>query len=355
MLLPIMGYADMILADLAQNHPLYEEIKNIQQAALKAKDLTRQLLAFSRKQPLEMKVLDINTVIRDFQKMLRRTIRENIEIHTELYPGPGYIKADLSQMEQVLMNLAVNAQDAMPEGGRITISTAPFFLNEADQTYVSGLAPGAYLQLTFGDSGKGMEQQTIAQIFEPFFTTKNVGQGTGLGLSLVYGIVQQHGGAITVESGVDKGTFFMIMLPIAAQEHLIDEEPPLFDKGQCGTETILIVEDDSVVRSLVEQMLKRCGYTVLTAASTVMAVEISRSHPGTIDLLLTDVVMPGMHGRQLYEMLCIERPGLKVVYMSGYTQEAIAAHGVGEPETYFVQKPFTMRAVTEKIRVALGT
>ncbi|MEN6474309.1 MAG: response regulator [Syntrophaceae bacterium] len=351
MLLPIIGYSDMILTDLAQDHPLYREIKNIQQAALKAKDLTRQLLAFSRKQPLEVKVLDLNKVILDFQKMLRRTIRENIEIHIELGNGLTSIKADLSQLEQVIMNLAVNAQDAIPEAGSITISTSEIELSE-DAT-PSGLEAGDYVRLSFSDSGCGMAPETLAQIFEPFFTTKESGRGTGLGLSMVYGIVKQHGGSITVESTVGQGTLFTILLPRVDETPRAADTPFAADHGRIGTETILVVEDDQVVRDLVRQMLKRSGYTVLVAEHAGAALEISRRYTGEIQLLLTDVVMPAMHGRQLFEALLAERTGLKAVYMSGYTHDDIARHGVDIPGTFFIQKPFTLQAITEKIRAAL--
>jgi len=351
MLLPIIGYSDIILADLAQNHPLYRQIKNIQQAALKAKDLTRQLLAFSRKQPLEMKVLDLNKVILDFQKMLRRTIRENIELKIELGQGHTSIKADLSQIEQVIMNLAVNAQDAISDAGSITISTSEIDVGE--ETAPNSPGKGPYVRLCFSDSGCGMAPETLAQIFEPFFTTKESGKGTGLGLSTVYGIVKQHGGSITVESAVGRGTRFTILLPRVDETPSMLEASSAADDGRRGTETILVVEDDQVVRDLVRQMLKRSGYSVLIAEHADEALEISRHYAGSIHLLLTDVVMPAMHGRQLFEAMQRQRPGIKAVYMSGYTQDDIVRHGVDLAGISFIQKPFTLQAITEKIRAAL--
>ncbi|HQP30799.1 MAG TPA: PAS domain-containing protein [Deltaproteobacteria bacterium] len=353
MLLPIIGYSDIILANLAQNHPLYREIKSIQQAALKAKDLTRQLLAFSRKQPLEMKVLDLNKVIIDFQKMLRRTIRENIELKIELGDGLKAVKADLSQLEQVIMNLAVNAQDAIPESGCITISTSEMEIS--DDSAPDTPAAGTYVRLIFSDSGSGMDADTIAHIFEPFFTTKESGRGTGLGLSTVYGIVKQHGGSIAVESAPGRGTRFTILLPCVDEALRSADQPFAEENRRRGTETILVVEDDEVVRDLVKQMLKHSGYTVLVAEHADEALQISSHYAGGIQLLLTDVVMPAMHGRELYETLLKGRPGLKAVYMSGYTHDEIARHGVDIPGGFFIQKPFTLHAITEKIRTALDS
>jgi CheY-like chemotaxis protein len=285
--------------------------------------------------------------------MLHQVLGEDIEIRTVLDPKLGSVKADLSQLEQVLMNLAVNARDAMPTGGKLTIETNNIYLDEAYvQQHVVG-QPGSYVLLAVSDTGMGMDAATQAHAFEPFFTTKERGKGTGLGLSTVYGIIKQSGGYIWLYSEAGKGTTFKIYLPRvdgAAEEELIREKHAAVP---AGGETVLLLEDEPALRELVREWLTGIGYVVLEAKGGAEALEISRSYSGSIDLLLTDVVMPGMSGRQLAERLTPSRPGMRVLYVSGYTTDAIVHHGVLQPGVAFLQKPFTRAALAQKLRETL--
>ncbi|MEE8587075.1 MAG: ATP-binding protein, partial [Acidobacteriota bacterium] len=314
--------------------------------------LTQQLLVFSRKQPVQTKPMDLNSVIRGAEKMLRRLIGENIELTLRLCRNLGQIEADPAQMEQLILILAVNARDAMPQGGRLTISTTPVDLKRSQPRITPTVASGRYVQLAVRDSGAGMDEETSQQIFEPFFTTKSQGRGRGLGLAMVYGIVRQSGGAISVDSAPGQGTNFRIFLR-QVQPNLEAEVPDRpVGKLHCGNETILVVEDEEGVRALTKELLQRCGYHVLAAENGEQALKLAQSN-GRIALLLTDVVMPGMSGRELAERFLKLNPGAKVLYMSGYTDDAVLHHGVVEQEASFLQKPFRHSQLTRKVRELL--
>ena len=350
----IGGYTDLILTGSKLDEPTREKIEEIRKAADRATSLTRQLLAFSRKQVLKPEVLDVNTLIESLGQMLRRLIGEDIELVTFLGSDVGNINADPSQIEQVVINLIVNARDAMPNGGRITVKTANVELDAAYSDMHIAVNPGPYVMLTISDTGCGMDSETRKRIFEPFFTTKEVGRGTGLGLSTIYGIVKQSGGNIWVYSEVGKGATFKIYLPRvdadAYEMVLKDNENVLND----GSETILLVEDEEMVRKLATDILRTRGYHVLVASGGDEAIEICKLHKERIDLILTDVVMPGMNGRKVAESVSLLQPEIRVLYMSGYTDDAIIHHGVLDPGTNFIEKPFTAQSLSSKVREILG-
>jgi PAS domain S-box-containing protein len=351
----ITGYGQMVFRRLPDG-PEREKTKAILQAAERAAGLTRQLLAFSRKQVLEPKVLDLNAVVGGMDEMLRRLIGEDIELHTQLAPSLGRTKADPGQLEQVLMNLVVNARDAMPRGGRLTLQTANAVM---DDTYIRdhlGARPGRYVMLAVCDNGLGMDPETQKHIFEPFFTTKEKGKGTGLGLATVYGIVKQSEGYIWVESAPGAGTTVKVYLPRVEAEPAAEEvrRPAVPEELPRGTETVLLVEDEDMVRRMTREVLEGAGYRVLEASSGFEALRVSAGHDGNLDLLLTDVVMPGMSGRELSERLAPVRPTMKVLYMSGHTDDAIFHHGVTQAGTGFLQKPFTPDALERRVRELLG-
>jgi nitrogen-specific signal transduction histidine kinase/CheY-like chemotaxis protein len=351
----IIGYGQMVFRRLPDG-PEREKTKAILQAADRAAGLTRQLLAFSRKQVLEPKVLDLNAVVGGMDEMLRRLIGEDIELHTQLAPDLGRTKADPGQIEQVLMNLVVNARDAMPRGGRLTLETANA---EMDETYIRdhlGARPGRYVMLAVCDNGLGMDPETQKHIFEPFFTTKEKGKGTGLGLATVYGIVKQSEGYIWVESAPGEGTTVKVYLPWVEAEPAAEElrRPAVPEELPRATETVLLVEDEDMVRRMTREVLEGAGYRVLEASSGFEALRVSAGHNGSLDLLLTDVVMPGMSGRELSERLAPVRPAMKVLYMSGHTDDAIFHHGVTQAGTGFLQKPFTPDALERRVRELLG-
>ncbi|MHB2016836.1 MAG: ATP-binding protein [Candidatus Xenobia bacterium] len=349
----ILGYSELILARLAPEASLKADLMEIQKAGERAAVLTRQLLAFSRRQLLVPKVLDLNVVVADMEKLLRRLIGEHISLVTVLAPRLGRVKADPGQIEQVIMNLAVNARDAMPDGGRMTIETRDV---EHDDTYARmhvGVKPGRFVMVAVSDTGIGMDAETRARIFEPFFTTKSHSKGTGLGLATVYGIVKQSGGHIWVYSEPGMGTTFKLYLPLAelAPEVPADPRPTRVVSG--GTEHVLLVEDESELRSLVARLLKANGYLVTEAATGEDAVACCDAMPEAADLLLTDVVMPGMSGRELAHLLSRRWPDLRVLYMSGYTDDAIFRHGVLDAGVPFLQKPFTAEGLAMKVRQVL--
>ncbi len=353
LLSPILGYGELLLEDLDSNDNRRESVDEILSAALRARDLVRQLLAFSRKQMLEYRPVDMNDAVTGFDKLLRRTIREDIEIKIVTSPGIPMVMADIGQVEQVIMNLAVNAADAMPGGGRLTIETSPINLDDGYAAAHAGVQSGRYVMLAVSDTGFGMDEETRDHLFEPFFSTKGE-HGTGLGLATVYGIVKQHGGNIWVYSEADKGTTFKIYLP-ASQESQVDEmpAPSSISADLRGSETILLVEDNEQVRHLARGILKRSGYNILVAENGVKAMSILASNDTPIQLLLTDVIMPEMNGKELFERVIKERPGTKVLYMSGYTDDVIARSGVLEKGIAFLQKPFTVLALTAKVREVL--
>ncbi|HEX7049285.1 MAG TPA: PAS domain S-box protein [Longimicrobiales bacterium] len=356
LLTAIIGHAQILLDEMAADAPVWSDLDEIRKSAERAAGLTRQLLAFSRKQMLRPRVVDLNALISEVQKMLRRLIGEDVELATMLDPELGAVRADPSQLEQVLLNLAVNARDAMPAGGRLVIETRNV---ELDETYVRRhgyVQAGPYVLLAVSDTGTGMDADTLAHVFEPFFTTKEQGKGTGLGLSTVYGIVKQSGGHIWVYSEVDHGTTFKIYLPrveetAGAAATDIPDAPQMELLG--GGETVLLVEDEDAVRSLAQRILRKSGYQVLGARTGSEALEVCERHWGPIHLMLTDVVMPEMGGRELAERLAALRPEMKMLFMSGYTEDDVLRRGVLDAGAAFLEKPFTPEALVRKVRALL--
>jgi PAS domain S-box-containing protein len=353
-LVPIIGYVELGMMNLSPENELYTDLKRVREAANKATDLTRQILAFSRKQVLEMRVLDLNTVVTDFENMMQRLIGEDIELQTFLDPTLYRIKADKGQIEQVLLNLVVNARDAMPMGGKLTIETANIYLDETYvKKYVNAQPPGHYALLAVSDTGHGMDAETQQQIFEPFFTTKAQGEGTGLGLATVFGIVKQHGGNILVYSEPGKGATFKIYLPQAEGTVQTPDTTVTESASIYGTETVLVVEDEEMVRKLVCETLETYGYEVIEAQSPNDGLQLA-SAEDKIHLLLTDVIMPEMNGRELYQKVAAAQPGIRVLYMSGYTDNVIVHHGMLDEGVNFLQKPFTVHNLIRKIRQVLS-
>jgi PAS domain S-box-containing protein len=355
LLSPILGYSEMLILETPEDDPKAGILEEIEKAGLRARDLVRQLLTFSRKQPLKFQTLNLNRMLQNFETLLRRTLRENIALEMRLSPSPAFIRGDIGQLEQVVMNLAVNAQDAMPEGGRLILETERLDGN-GGAAGGSDPEPRPRVRLWVRDTGTGMDKATRERLFEPFFTTKPVGKGTGLGLATVYGIVQQHGGKIRVESEMSEGTVFRIDLPAAEEA---PETAPILPRRRAardarGRETILVAEDDPAVRELIENTLTRQGYTVVSAAGGAEAMAALERHGGPVDLLLTDVVMPDMDGLQLFQRVSELRPDTRVLYMSGYADEAIAHHGVIPKKVNFIQKPFAVRNLAAKIRDVLN-
>lgn len=353
MLTPILGYAEMTLSHMEEDDPRHEGIYQIMTAADRARALTRQLLAFGRKQVLEIKTVDIRDVVQSYQAIIRRAVREDVEIRIIDSGSCASAKVDIGQIGQIIMNLAVNAQDAMPDGGVLTIETAMVRLDEIYSAAHQGVNPGYYVMLSFNDTGSGMSRETLDHIFEPFFTTKEPGKGTGLGLSTVYGIVDQHGGHISVYSEPKMGSSFRIYLPWADGE--TEQAAPKLQvgKGRRGKETVIVAEDDDGVRGLACEILEKHGYRVIPAQDPEECIQIIDRLNDTVHLMLTDVIMPGMNGRQLFEAVSQKHPEMKVLFMSGYTGDVIAHHGILEKGEHFIQKPFTIQSLTEKIRDVL--
>jgi two-component system cell cycle sensor histidine kinase/response regulator CckA len=350
----IIGYAEFLQERLDSTNPLRASADEILMAGKRAASLTRQLLAFSRQQVLDPKVLDMNSVVPDMEKLLRRLIGEDIELTTALVTDLGKVKADQGQLEQVIMNLAVNARDAMPTGGRLLLKVENTIMDEEFvRRYPYPVQLGPYVLLTVTDTGCGMDAETKARAFEPFFTTKEKGKGTGLGLSTVYGVVKQSGGYIDIDSAPGVGTTFKIYLPRVHEPLHREKAPSKPAVMKSGNETILVAEDETSLRTLTSTTLELSGYTVLQARDGLDALEVSRKHTGTIDLLLTDMVMPGMGGRVLAEELGRQRRDIKIVYMSGYTGQAVGSQGPVEPGSFYLHKPFTREVLTQKIREAL--
>jgi PAS domain S-box-containing protein len=350
----ILGHTEMALEKTALTDPLHDDLAEIRKAALHSADLTRQLLAFARKQTVAPKVIDVNDTIAAMLKMLRRLIGEDIDLAWmpggELWP----VKVDPAQVDQILTNLCINARDAIAGVGQLTIETGKAVFDEAYCAGHAGAVPGEYVLLAVSDDGRGMDAETLSHLFEPFFTTKALGQGTGLGLATVYGIVKQNHGFIDVYSEPGQGTTFKIYLPRhAAQPAPIAKEGEAGAAAQ-GTETILLVEDDPAILKMTTRMLERLGYTVLAARTPGEAIRRAREHAGRIDLLMTDVVMPEMNGRDLATNILSRYPDIRRLFMSGYTADVIAHQGVLDPGVHFLQKPFSMQALGVKIRDALG-
>jgi two-component system, cell cycle sensor histidine kinase and response regulator CckA len=354
LLTAIGGYADLIWDALSHDHPIRSDLEEIRKAVARATNLTRQLLAFARKQIIEPRVLNLNDLIIDMDKLLRRVIGEDIDLITRPAPNLGWVKADPGQIEQVLVNLALNARDAMPEGGKLTIETRNVFLNKAYARGHQSVTEGAYVLLAVSDTGVGMDSEIQTHAFEPFFTTKAQGKGTGLGLATCYGIIKQHGGNIWVYSEVGQGTTFKIYLP---QVEGSTNTAPLQVEVHAlprGKETVLVVEDEVAVRALAARVLREQGYTVLEAGNGVEAIRVAEVHaPAAIDLLLTDVVMPHMGGKAVADQIITLYPTLKVLFISGYTDSAIVHHGRLDEGVAFLHKPFTPAVLARKVREVL--
>ncbi|HBB88277.1 MAG TPA: hypothetical protein DC047_11735 [Blastocatellia bacterium] len=349
----INGYSDLALRRLADGDKLAKPLREISKAGARAAGLTRQLLAFSRRQMLQAKVLDLNAVVTEMDTMLQRLIGEDVDLVTILKPALGQIKADPGQLEQVMLNLVVNARDAMPQGGKITIETGHAYLDEAYAREHAGVRCGHHIVLTISDTGSGMDAETQKRIFDPFFTTKEVGKGTGLGLATVYGIVKQSEGSIWVYSELGTGTTFKVYLPRV--DEVVEGEELAGNRRSVpgGSETILLVEDEDLVRDLAVEILEEFGYVVITAANGEEGLRICKEFAGGIDLLISDVVMPRMSGRELAQHISVLRPETKVLFMSGYTDDAIVRHGILEEDMAFIQKPFLPDALARKAREVL--
>jgi len=352
----IIGYAEILTEPLNEKPALRGYVEQILKAGRQAATLTRQLLAFSRQQVLEPRVLNVSTIVIDTEKMLRRLIGEDILIQTQLEHDVGKVCADEAQLQQAIINLVVNARDALPNGGRVSIETGNHQMTELlVKQYSYPVKPGPYARLSVIDNGLGMDAETQAKIFEPFFTTKEKGKGTGLGLAMVYGFVKQSGGYIDVSSEVGVGTTFHIYLPLTEESAAVDGKPQLAPAiSFSGSETILLVEDETSLRELARHSLQTLGYKVLAAGNAAAAIRISDSYDAPIDLLLTDVVMPGLNGRLLAERLRERRPMMGVLFMSGYTGQTIGAHGVLAEGSFFIAKPFMKDSLARKVREAIG-
>ena len=349
----INGYSSLAMESLNEDDPLHNEVCEINKAGERAAALTRQLLAFSRRQLFTLQVLDLNAVVADIHRMLRRVLGEDIELATALAPALDSVKADRGQIEQVIMNLAVNARDAMPQGGRLLLETDNVELGEEYASTHQEVVPGNYVMLAVSDTGTGMDAQTQARMFEPFFTTKPLGQGTGLGLATVYGIVKQSDGIIWVYSEPGHGTTFKIYLPrVAGKAGPLEQRTAARQLNGWGT--VLVVEDEGSVRGLIQMVLKQAGYTVLEARSGAEALLIAEKYPGPIRLVITDVVMPQMGGREFATRLAAMRPEVKVLFMSGYTDNAFIQQNAIDADTPFLQKPFSPSALAGKVRELLG-
>jgi len=352
LLTAILGYSGLLLDGLPTLSPLRPDLEEIRKAADRGAGLTRQLLAFSRKQVLEMRVLDLNELVTDMDKLLRRLLGEDIVVVTQLAPALGAVRADAHQLEQVVVNLAVNSRDAMPQGGQLTIETRNA---ELDDSYVREhvpVRPGSYVMLALSDTGTGMSAETMSHMFEPFFTTKEAGKGTGLGLATVYGIVKQSGGYVWCYSEPGRGTTFKVYLPRV--DAPVDRLPVrAAARSTRGSETILVVEDEPALREIIHRVLEKQGYTVVEASTPAAALTLARNQAGPIHLLLSDVVLPGRSGRALADELLVQRADLKVLFMSGYTEDVIVQRGVLAPGTPFINKPFSADRLAAKVREVL--
>jgi hypothetical protein len=352
----IGGYTDLLLRRMTPEDPGYGSVQEIRKAGDRAAALTRQLLAFSRGQVLSPKVFPLNDVVREMEGLLRRLIGEDIEMSIELEPGLGHVLADPGQIEQVLMNLAVNARDSMPGGGKVLIRTERVEVSEPRHRTDGDLAPGPYVRILVKDTGTGMDPDTLSHVFEPFFTTKEKGKGTGLGLSTVYGIVRQSGGGVFVTSELGKGSVFQVYLPHVQESAAPESAPPAARPSPGGRGTVLVVEDDEAVRGLIHDTLVSRGYTAISAKDGLEAVELARAQPSRpIHLLVADLVMPNLGGKEAAARLVELHPEVRVLYISGYTDRAVVQQGLLEPGMELLAKPFTMEALVRKVELLLGT
>jgi signal transduction histidine kinase/ActR/RegA family two-component response regulator len=351
----IVGYSQVLSTELGPQHPLRGKVDETLKAGERAATLIRQLLTFSRKQYLDPKVLSLNTAVTSLESLLRRLISEDIQLVSTLDPTNGRLRADQAQLEQVLVNLVVNARDAMPKGGTLTIETAQVELTRSPVYHLNPLPPGPYVRLSVSDTGCGMDRQTQSHIFEPFFTTKGEGKGSGLGLSTVFGIVTQCGGAIDVTSRVSHGTRFDLYFPSVESDILTTAPTQPLGQSQRGTETILLVEDEPSVRTLVRDELRKLGYWVIEAKNGVEACLLATQQAGSVQLLLTDVVMPGMGGRELAQHLSVIKPDLRTLFISGYMDDVGIMAGQEEGMSSFLQKPFTPEVLARAVRTLLDT
>lgn len=349
----ITGYAQLALSGLAESSATATDIRRVIELANRAANLTRQLLAFSRRQPLEQEIFNLNTLIEMTSRMLERLVGEHVETRLIAAPDLGNIRADPAQMQQCLFNLTIDARDAMPDGGRLVIETSNVLLGKPCGDKRDGAGSGPYVMLAISDTGFGMDEDTRKRIFEPFFTTKAIGEGTGLGLATVHGIVEQHGGQIRVHSGPGKGTTFKIYLPLV-EEKAEDLDAEVDQRiGSCGSETVLLVEDEEAVRSVVQRALSTAGYEVLVASRPSDACRLFSDYSDGVDLLLTDIVMPEMNGPALFLELSKSRPTLKVLYMSGYANRVISHDNGPVSGKPFIQKPFTLAQIARRVRAVL--
>ncbi|MHB1864035.1 MAG: ATP-binding protein [Gemmatimonadaceae bacterium] len=348
----IIGYSELLLERLGHDAPAAADVQEIRRAADRAAALTHQLLAFSRQQVMRIEIVPLDDVVERVRMLLRRVIGEDIELQTELAPATWAVRVDPGQLEQVIMNLAVNARDAMPDGGTLLLATQNVSLPEDALADALTIPAGDYAELLVRDTGIGMDAITRARVFEPFFTTKPAPEGTGLGLSMVYGIIRQSNGFITVESAPGSGTTFRILLPRAGRATPLSTAPVSAPSGD-GHRTVLVVEDEDAVRRITCRVLERLGYTVIAAADGEAALAIAASRAPIIDLLVTDLVMPRMNGRELADQLAATFPGLRVLFVSGYTGEAIGRHGLLRPGTGFLQKPFSIESLSEAVKKVL--
>ena len=349
----IIGYSDVLTQQIPEDSSYRSKLMQINRAAARAAHLTRQLLAFSRKQILDLRPLNLNEVLANFEKMLRPLIGENIEVVTLLNPSAGTVQGDATQIEQILLNLAINSRDAMPTGGKLTVETANVYLDKSYARTHSEVRPGPYVMLAVSDTGQGIDRLVLPRVFDPFFTTKGKDKGTGLGLSTVYGIVKQHQGHITVYSEPGRGTTFKVYLPLVQDASEQASGLPIATPQLVGRETILVVEDDEIVRQLTSEVLETLGYSVLQCRDPNEAKRKSSIHGGPIHLLLTDVVLPQMDGKSLFGFLSPLFPDMQVLYVSGYAENAIVHHGVLDAGVKFLQKPFTVESLAKKVRQVL--
>jgi CheY-like chemotaxis protein len=344
-----------MMGRLEDGHPLRRNVEEIQKAASRGAMLTRQLLAFGRKEMLSMRVLDVNAVVAGMEGMLQRLIGEDVELETFAATIPPAVRADRGQLEQVVLNLVVNARDAMPQGGKVTIEVHHAVLDETYAAQHPTVRPGPYVLLTVTDTGRGMDAETLQHVFEPFFTTKERGKGTGLGLATVYGIVEQSGGHVIAYSEPGVGSTFKVYLPPADVAAIELDDPVVPGPTPGGHETILFVEDEDAVRATAREVLESSGYHVIEARDGVEALELASQHPGEIQLLVSDVVMPRMGGGELAQKLTAARPGVRILYISGYPDDALVRHGVVEHGSMLLQKPFALADFARKVREVLDT